>query len=466
MKPVVTILAAMLCLPAGVWAQSTLSFPRAMSPADFQNTGFAVVNPGTANATVLFTLFGADGTPKNTITQTIPGRGQLSKLGSELFPGAQPAGWIQATSSATGLQGFWLTGDFSSFADGAETAPSSSELVIPLVGPQSEINVVNTGGADIVVVIHLLGDDGGDLGVAPYPQKIAANGFFKSDVLAIFSPIDNFPAASHIRIECKCANANPFAATLIARGVFPGPESAVVNGVPASTSTATIDFPHVVDGPQGSVNWQSIIGVTNLSSTQPVDVMITFSPLGGVPVTGQWTLPPNGGLRAKARDLLSLLPGLQDGWVSVASSNGRPITGYITYASSPLGGVAAVPAQTSAQQSLLFCHIADLPPFYTGLALLNTNSTAANVSVFAMNRDGSLVGKFSLTIPPATKVAQLLSQWIPQTQTRVSDGGFVFVQSDVPLFGLELFFTRDLHVLANVSAARIVSGITYVPPAQ
>jgi hypothetical protein len=81
-----------------------------------------------------------------------------------------------------------------------------------------------------------------------------------------------------------------------------------------------------------------------------------------------------------------------------------------------------------------------------------------------MNRDGSLIGMYALSLAPSTKVAQLLSQWIPQTQARTTDGGFVFVQSDVPLFGLELFFTRDLQMLANVSAARIVSGITYVPP--
>jgi hypothetical protein len=464
MKPVVMILAVLLCLPAFVCAQSTLNFPRAMTAADFANTGFAVVNPGPSDAQMVFTVYGADGTSKRTTTQTIPARGQFSKLGSELFPGATDTGWVQGTSGAPGLQGFWLAGDFATFADGAETAPSSSELVIPLVAAQSELNIVNTGGADIVLVMHLLGDDGGDLGVAPYPQKIAANGFFKSDVLTIFSPIDDFSAATHIRIECRCETANPFVATLITRGVFPGPEWAVVNGVPVSAASGAINFPHVVDGPQGSVTWQSIIGVTNLNNSRANDVVITFTSQDGTTTSGLWTLPPNGGLHGKARDLLSLPPGLQDGWVSIYSTSGQPLTGYILYNEAPDGGVAAVPAQIAAQQSLLFCHIADLAPFYTGLALLNTNSTAATVNVFAMNRDGSLIGKTSLYLAPSTKTAQLLKDWIPQTQARLSDGGFVFVQSDVPLFGLELFFTRNLRVLANVSAARIVQGITYTPP--
>jgi hypothetical protein len=55
---------------------------------------------------------------------------------------------------------------------------------------------------------------------------------------------------------------------------------------------------------------------------------------------------------------------------------------------------------------------------------------------------------------------------IPQTQTRTSDGGFVFVHSDQPLFGIELFFSRDVRILANVSAGRILPGIIYSPPSQ
>jgi hypothetical protein len=43
-----------------------------------------------------------------------------------------------------------------------------------------------------------------------------------------------------------------------------------------------------------------------------------------------------------------------------------------------------------------------------------------------------------------------LRELVPQTQTRSSDGGFVIVRSSVPLYGIELFFSRDLRVIANV----------------
>jgi hypothetical protein len=123
--------------------------------------------------------------------------------------------------------------------------------------------------------------------------------------------------------------------------------------------------------------------------------------------------------------------------------------------------VAVVLPQTESQTNLLFPHIADLPPFLTGLAMLNTNQAPANVQLFAMRPDGSLIGTTSFAVAAGAKIAKLLSEWVPQTQTRSTDGGFVFVRSDIPLLGIELFFARNLGFLANVSAA---SGKNYVPP--
>src|SRR5438128_585292 len=131
MRTTVLAVVAIISLPLLCHAQSTLTFPRVMQPAEFSGTGFAVVNPGGAAAAVTFTLYRADGSSQQS-AQTIPARGQRARLASELFPGATGAGWIQATSAAGGLQGFWFAGDFATFADGAEAAASSTELVLPL----------------------------------------------------------------------------------------------------------------------------------------------------------------------------------------------------------------------------------------------------------------------------------------------------------------------------------------------
>src|SRR5436190_9286294 len=464
MRTAVLALFAIISLPFLSWGQSTLTFPRVMQPGDFSTTGFALVNPGSTNATVTFTLYGENGNPQ-TATQTITARGQIAKLASELFPGVRNAGWIQATSGAAGLQGFWFAGNFSTFADGAEAALSSAELVLPLVAPQSEINIANTGTTDVTVLMNLLGADGTDSDM-PFPQLIRAKGFFRGQVSALFPRVDDFSIVTHMRITCACSNGSPFAATMIARDFIAAPSWAVVNALPASTSTLTLNFPQLVDGPQGSANWRSVVGVTNLSATSPNDVTISFMSETGTPLlTTTRTLQPNGGIRATAHDF-GLPAGFQNGWVQVTSVSGLPVTGYIAYAEMVAAGVAVVPPQQEAQTNLLFAHIADLQPWSTGVALLNTSIVVANVELFAMNPDGSLIGSASFPLQPGTKIARLLSELIPQSQSRTSDGGFLFVRSNVPIYGIELFFSRNNQIFSNVAAGRVAAGIQFVPPSR
>jgi hypothetical protein len=170
-------------------------------------------------------------------------------------------------------------------------------------------------------------------------------------------------------------------------------------------------------------------------------------------------------LRFSARDLFALTSGFQSGWVRVTSTNGLPVTGYIAYSDSTARGVAVVPAQLDAASSLLFAHIADLAPWLTGIALLNTNTEVASVELFAITPGGSLIGRANLALAPGSSRANLLRDLVPQTQSRASDGGFVYLRSNLPIYGIELFFSRDLQVLANVAAGGLAPGFTFVPPA-
>src|SRR5262245_56119091 len=84
----IAVMLAMVALPAMAWSQSTLNFPRGFSPAELGSTGFAIVNPGSSPAQVTFQLYSSNGQVVATSSQTIPARGQISKLGlgvSELF---------------------------------------------------------------------------------------------------------------------------------------------------------------------------------------------------------------------------------------------------------------------------------------------------------------------------------------------------------------------------------------------
>ena len=91
-----------------------------------------------------------------------------------------------------------------------------------------------------------------------------------------------------------------------------------------------------------------------------------------------------------------------------------------------------------------------------------------------MTPAGALIGGAAnvptarFTLKAGTKVAKLRSELIPQTQTQMqtSYGGFVFVRTtnNVPIYGIEPFFTGDLAVLVNVAAGALAPDITYTPP--
>src|SRR5262249_23628625 len=202
-----------------------------------------------------------------------------------------------ATSPSAGILGFWFGGDLMTFGDGADAAPAATELVLHVVSPQSEINIANTGTEDATLLLDVLGLDGFALST-PFPQRVPAKGALRPDVATLFPALEDFSAPSHVRVTCKCANAASFSATVIARnGLGTNPSWAVTNGVPSNSTATTLFFPHLVEGTQGAAAWRSNVGLTNLSTTSPNDVVLTFtSESGAIVRTNQLTLPPNGGL--------------------------------------------------------------------------------------------------------------------------------------------------------------------------
>ena len=96
----------------------------------------------------------------------------------------------------------------------------------------------------------------------------------------------------------------------------------------------------------------------------------------------------------------------------------------------------------------------------------NASGATAAANVYAVSPAGSLIGQTSITIEPGKKIAKVIHELIPQT--RGVNGGFIYVHvtNNVPLHGIELFYTEDLRVLSNVSAGKLAPGVHYVPPAQ
>lgn len=461
----------LLCwlVPGGIASgQSTLNFPKVLTPTELGGTGFAVVNPGAVPANATFNLRSTAGVPLSTESRTVPAGGQLALTGANLFGTPGQSGWVQVTSAAAGLTGFFLTGDFETFTDGADPAPVSGNLVIPLVAADMEINVANTSSTPATVTLSLGQGDGGVLSSST--QSISARGALQAHAAALFPGAD-LDQATHIRITGGFS----ITATAVVRDFLVSPAIGVINGVPTSSTLTELNFSHVISGPLGPSTYLTSIGVTNLAGSTNT-VSITFTPTSGTATTAERTIPPDGSFRESAESLFSFPATFQDGWIRVSGT--APVTGFVAYADSAAAAMAIVPVPVEPSAAMLFGHIAHAKDpsgkhWGTGLALLNTSNTAADVEVFLLRPDGGMIGgaqdspNASFTVAPGTKVARVLNELVPGVDNL---GGFVFVRTTnaVPLFGIELFFRKNLNeelsLLSNVSPGAVAPGITYMPP--
>jgi hypothetical protein len=379
-----------------------------------------------------------------------------------LFPSAAAGGWIQATSPVTGLRGFWLLSDFATFGDGAEAGTAAEETILPLINDQSEVSVVNPGSDDAAILMRLYGAAGQEL-AEPAALVLAPNGSFRGRATTLFSALD-WSAASHLKIT----SGKPVLTSATISNFQASPSLAAMNAV-STAAPGEFVFPHVVQGALDANNYTTIIGLMNVSGSSQT-VTLTFFPSDGSPtVTAQRTLPGNGGIRSSASSLFQITRGFESGWVRVTAPSGA--IGFAANVDIQQAGVTASGGLSRPQASFIFGHIADLAPWWTGVTLVNPGQSSATVEIFAIGQDGKLIGGADdnagarFVIPPGGKISRLLSEMIPQTQSRPSDGGFVFVRSNVPLYGLSLFFTRDLRILSIIPGLDLAPDVTFVPPA-
>jgi hypothetical protein len=464
LKYCLLILTTLLTIPATAWAHAEIFFPKLFSPEELPTSGFVLLNPDPVTASVNIHFLSASGVNPATgagilatKTVTIQAGGQLAQLGSDLFPGMASAGWVYAlTADPEGMQAFWLTynGSLTSL-DGADAAGYDTigeDQIIPLAAGQTELNIINPNFLNVPVTIRLFGANGQ---MGPTITRTLPNaGAFQAQVPGLFGSVD-MAEARYLRITSTGAK---IASSAVIRGYLVPEESLVVNGVNVSGGT-NLTFPHVINGSLGAANYTTVLGITNMSPSSQI-VSVEFHPDSGSAITAERTLPGGASLRETAASLFVLPADFRSGWVRVVGS--AAVAGFAAYADSVGGGLAVVPPGT-AQTKFFFSHIANGPPqWQTGIALVNASASPAAVDVFALTPSGSLLGGSNISLDPGRKAARVLDELIPQTSG--VNAGFVFVSSNVPIQGIQLFYTRDLKVLSNVAAGKLVPGVAYVPP--
>jgi putative Ig domain-containing protein/glycosyl hydrolase family 32 len=445
-------------------AAQTYYLPRQFSPGEMSTVGIALVNPIAAAASATFRWRTSQGAVFTTTQRAIPAKGQFSLLLSQLFPGMNAAGWLSVDVDLDQVSGFWLGGDFINSTDGAPLVNSRSAVPAPafvFLRSKSEISFVNAGPATVNGFLALYNSNGSD--VLNVLFDVPAFGVFQQSVASLFPAYANdFDSNAYwIRVDAG-SDARIVGTTLTTTTR----DNIVTNAVAAASNQFV--FPQVVGGQVGGSRYDTQLSLANLQ-TSPQTVTLTLNRTSGTALTVQRNIAPAGALRASITSLFNITS--VDGWLLVTTAGGN-IIGLVTYTDSQTGGMAAVEMQAQpADISLVFGHIADLNPWWTGIALVNPSNTIAQIEVYAVDSTGNLIGgpaqnsAASFSLAGQSKKTFLLSEVVPATQTRIADGGYVYVRSTngVALYGTELFFLRNGSVYSSVAAVSLV-GTSFSPP--
>ena len=222
------------------------------------------------------------------------------------------------------------------------------------------------------------------------------------------------------------------------------------NARPASETLNTLFFPqmavlHPFRTLLALINYSDEIALVTVTAFQPDGALFGSEDLANNPVTlglesGQIT-------RLDLEELFGFFGGeTLNGWIR-ADSTTEAVNGSLSYELVTNKSTAAVSAVAAGTTQAVFSHIASSLNFFTGIAILNGGTLAANVRVLAVAADGTVLGTFTTVLQPGQRISKLIQELIPEAANQA--GGFIWVRSDVPVF-LTSLFGNISGVLANI----------------
>jgi uncharacterized repeat protein (TIGR01451 family) len=441
---------------SSVQASSTLNFPR-LSFEQNTLTGIAIVNPSSQDAAVILTAYGTDGQPlsgsgfQNPVPVTVRANQQFSRQATELFGSSldpSKIGWFQATSSVDELTGFFLflNGPPITLFDGADLPESAAKIIFNKIqidsGSSSELNIINPSGASTDVEIQLVGPDSSRL--SEKTLTLPPKGIVRLDAASFFA-VTTIPDGTYVSASSEAEIAG-FEFVKSANGDLLG-----LNARNAAEQLSTLYFPQMaVLGPWktelGLVNYSGQASILTISAYKPDGTLYGAENLKNNPVT--LGLESGHSLRADVETMFGFSGNAAlDGWIKIESTSAA-INGYVTYGMPSVGSVAAVASAAVGRTKAIFSHIATTQNYYTGVAVLNSGTLAANVRIMALRPDGQVLGSFDTVLQPRQRISRLIDQYIPAAANQ--SGGIIWVSGDAPVYLTSLFGSVADPILANI----------------
>ncbi|GAB4231302.1 MAG: hypothetical protein Kow00109_03370 [Acidobacteriota bacterium] len=452
-------------------------------------TGVALTNPGSEAASIILTGLRYTGIIPGDDKETEDVVEYVNPREFTLNPGEQIAlqapEWLQTTETQIGdfwfdvdtdrpeVRGFFLLGtrDLRKLDGAVAERTPSQRIVVPEVrvteDEATELAILNPHRQQVSYSVVLFDDEGKVLGTVanqlasrssyvgfvrdPDPSDGLTGGLFPESVFQNFT-------SGYLVVTCSTgamvtARVQTAEGMGVVRGIpvgdldpkptrFVVPQAAMFEGARSVLRLVnSYQRPTAAEGEEEpEIDPETIIEVT-------VSWRGDTGELLAGPVT--LTLEPGQAVREALDSLFSLDPsaGLTTGWLEIVAD--RPgLVGDLEVELFDGRALTLLDLQPTDATELVFSHVAQGAGVSTGLALVNARSEAANVRIAVFSPAGEATGEVELVLAPGMRTIGLLPDLIPDLAPQL--GGYVQVTSDVPLFGLELFFADSLEFVATV----------------
>jgi len=444
--------------PQGQTTGQTLFFPRLAFVPDVSTEGFGFVNSGPENAHVDFTAYNSDGAAvrfSDVIEWPAAGQGAYQADGL-LGLTEETEAWVRAESDQEGLLGFFLTQLFpEGFMAGMDGAEVSSQTVTQGILPRvtavgdytTEIFIVNPGHRRVDVMIF--GCDGEDVHDGGL-HVIEPYGFIRMDMAALFGEKTVFNGYLHIQ-----STGGILGNAVIRKGDV---SLSSVNILPLDSASTTLYASHITLFPDIYFTEVNIISPTNTEKHLPVTVTLTPYNANGTLMSAPFDVTVDaGGIVTLRNTELGLPAGVNsDGWLKLESQD-DPIIGCLTFGN-PLDNhyESTLPLQSVGSDEVYFAQVANGDVggvnYFTGVAIINANDTAVDVTISVHADDGSLNGRVIRTLQPGEKYVRLLKTIEGIGDLPDQSSGYLHITGTGPIFAFELFGDDEGNFLSAVPA--------------
>jgi hypothetical protein len=427
------------------------SYGASLLKEDGTYTGIALYNGGTATAALSMTALDPLGTAlqlsgmTNPVGRVLKPGEQLVLLDSELWglPDDQKSkmNWFSVSSSTQRVFGFEMAFDGNlKVLDGAtlSRSPMNTAILPDIVTKDfTRVHIVNPNSSPIALTLDLITADGTVR--APAVRSLAPNGSLYVAVADLYPGIGT-AESDYIRIS--------------GTGSFMATESMGVAGrwikvLSAQDANAGAQVLYASQYVTGGDYWWSSISIVNLDSAA-AQVSARLMDDSGKQI-GQTLLLPikaNGKILLTAQNLFAQT-GSTSGYVEIRSDSTR-LAGSVTFGDQNQTVCAELPLQTAEYRELVFGQVASDSTWYTGIAVVNPNSTDVSATFQLLDKFGKVVDSSTQLIQAGQRKIGVVEQFFPKAAEAGVNSGYIRISGDNRLVGLALFGTANGEVLSAI----------------